>query len=97
MSDYQALLSKLILIIGKDQLNQALQALYYYIDYDDMGELHKANDLFTTLARDATIKHPTLTAPITGFITGIYMNAMDIPEDVAYTYIQKNIMNNTLH
>jgi hypothetical protein len=97
MSDYQALLSKLILIIGKDQLNQALQALYYYIDYDDMGELHKANDLFTTLARDATIKHPTLTIPITSFIIGIYMNAMDIPEDVAYTYVQKNIMNNTLH
>ena len=30
-------------------------------------------------------------------IIGIYMNALDIPEDVAYTYVQKNIVNNTLH
>ena len=97
MDQYEELVKRVIIALGNKELKEAFNTLYYYMEYDDMGELHKANDLFTTLVREAMLREPTLTVPIKNFIVGIYMNALDIPEDVAHTYVQKNIVNNTLH
>ena len=97
MNSYETLVKRILIAFGDKELKQALDALFYYTEYNDKGELHRANDLFTTLVRDALIIEPLLTNAILNFITGIYMVAFNMNDNVALLYVQKYIMNNALH
>lgn len=97
MTDYEALVKRVLIALGDKELKQAFNALYGYVEYNDKGELHKANDIFITIAREALIREPTLSVHIKNFIAGVYMVALNIEEPTALAYVQKNILNNTLN
>ena len=97
MTKDEALVKRILIALGDKELKQALDALYYHYECNDKGELHRANDLFTTLVRDALTIEPFLYNAIYNFITGIYMVVFNMNDTVALAYVQKNIMNNTLH
>ena len=97
MSDYEALVKRILIALGDEHLKQSFSTLYYYAECNDKGELHRASDLFTRLVREALITEPLLYSAIYNFITGIYMVVFNMNDTVALAYVQKNIMNNTLH
>ena len=96
MENYEEVIGKLIGELGRTEFKEGLNSLYCYAENKDKGELHKANDIFTTLIRDLSLRYPALKTPTINFFVNVYIAVLYMDKEEATAYVQQNIANNML-